>query len=236
MAVNKVILFLMFFLATPLLGLKHLVLISAPGSGKGTLSQYLVKKYDYVQVCPGDIFRSEINAQTELGKKIQPIVEKGEYVDEKIVCDLIANNISKILSQNKYFIIDGFPRSEVSFQCLYEFFKRNNLIDEVVFLQLLTSDESCIKRVLDRQVCEKCFYVYNTVSMKPTEQNKCDCCGTVLAKRKADTKEIIEKRLVYFHDKIEPLINMAQQLYKTQAIKTECSIEDLKVEYDKLIQ
>lgn len=234
---NKLILFFTcFFLTNPILCFKHLVLISAPGSGKGTLSQYFVKKYDYVQICPGDIFRNEINTQTELGKQIQFIVEKGEYVDEKIVCKLILDNVSKILEQNKYFIIDGFPRSEISFQCLYNFFKVNNLIDDVIFLQLFTSDESCIKHVLHRQICENCFYVYNITFMKPKEQNKCNYCGSALTKRKEDTKEIIEKRLIYFHTHIEPLMNMAQKFYTIKTINTKCSIEDLKVKYDKLIQ
>lgn len=232
---KNILFFISLFFISSIQGLKHLVLISAPGSGKGTLSQYFVKKYGYVQVCPGDIFRGEINAQTELGKKIQPVVEKGEYVDETIVCDLIVNNIYKILSQNKYFILDGFPRSGVSFNYLYEFFKSNNLIGEVVFIQLLTSDEECVRRVLGRQVCENCFYVYNVISVKPNEQNKCDYCGEDLTKRKADTREIIEKRLTYFHSQIEPLMHTAQKLYKTKAIKTECSIEGLKVEYEKLV-
>ncbi len=220
----------------PLLGVKNFVLISAPGSGKGTFSQYLVEKHGYVQVCPGDIFRSEISAQTELGKKIEPVVERGDYVDEDIVCTLIADNLKQIIKENKYFIIDGFPRSEFSFQFLYQFFLDNNLINDVCFLQLVAHDNTCINRILGRQICTQCFKVYNIVSAQPKKLNVCDDCGIELTARKADTKEIAQKRLEFFHEHAESLMDCAAGLYETKKIVTECSVQELHTIYDNLLE
>lgn len=219
-----------------MLGLKNFILISAPGSGKGTFSQYLVEKYGYIQICPGDIFRNEIKAQTELGKKIQPLVDKGEYVDEQIVCTLIANGIQEALKQGKGFIIDGFPRSTHSFEFLHNFLRDNDLIKEVIFIQFMASDELCIKRISGRSVCTECHKVYNASSVRSKALNTCDDCKTSLTIRKADTTEIAQKRLDYFHDHVEPLIEQAKTHYETRFIDTTlCSIQDLKAQYDSLI-
>lgn len=233
----KSLLFFMFTLTTTIFsGSKHFVLISAPGSGKGTFSQYLVEKYKYVQICPGDIFRNEIKEQTDLGKKIQPIVEKGDYVDEDIVCNLVATGISNALDQKQPFIIDGFPRSALSFQFLSKFLEDRCLTQDVIFLQFTASDEACINRISSRCVCVQCFKVYNTFSFKPNITNKCDNCSINLVMRPADTKVIAQKRLQYFHENIEPLMGIAQKNHTTKYINTMCSSQSLKGCYEQLIK
>lgn len=232
---RTVVFFLNFFLFGQAFGFKHFVLISAPGSGKGTLSQYLVEKYDYVQVCPGDIFRNEIRLQTALGKKIEPMVEKGNLVDEDIVCELMANYLVEIIAQNKCFVLDGFPRSVNSFHFLNKFIQDHGILDEVCFIQLLASDEVCINRVLERQVCTQCFKVYNASLVKPQENNKCDKCGIDLIIRQTDAEESFRKRLRYFHADIEPIIEMSKKLYTTRIINGEAELDTLKRQYDELL-
>ena len=215
---------------------KNLVLIAAPGTGKGTLSQYLVANYGYIQICPGDMFRAEIAAGTDLGKRIQPIVDKGEYVDEETVCKLIKTNLLKTIQTQKPFILDGFPRSEVSFNFLYNFLSKKSLLKNVCFLQLIANDSTCIKRILTRQICSQCPKVYNTESARPTKHNKCDDCKVSLIARMADTNEIAQSRLKYFHSNIEPLIATAKELYEVKKIETECPIEALKDVYESLVK
>ena len=217
-------------------GVKNFVLISAPGSGKGTFSQYLVKKHGYVQICPGDLFRSEIAAGTVLGKEIQPIVEKGEYVDEDIVCSLVAKHVNNALDQEKGFIIDGFPRSTVSFDFLSSLLEGRGITDSVCFLQFMASDMVCAQRILDRLVCTTCFRVFNSLTEPPQREDACDDCGTSLSRRSADTKEIVQKRLQYFHGNIEPLMKKSEARYPTTKIDSECSTETLKGHYEKLLQ
>lgn len=233
---NNVLAIALITILTPALYAKNFILISAPGSGKGTFSQYLIENYGYVQICPGDLFRNEINKQTELGKKIQPIVEAGEYVDEALVCQLIADNLLKVFKQAKPFIIDGFPRSKHSFQFLKTFFQDANLTHEVCFLQFIASDDTCINRISTRQVCTICFKVYNSVFVQPKEQNRCDQCDATLTLRTADTHTIVKKRLAYFHASIESLLQEAQNLYEVKKIETECSMQELYSNYDNLIK
>lgn len=232
--VKKFLFFVLFFSTIPIITMQNLILISAPGSGKGTLSQYLIKKYGYVQICPGDIFRDEINRETELGKKIRPLVESGAYVEEPIVCNLIADNMEKTIKENKPFIIDGFPRSEFSYQFLYEILCSKSLLKNTCFLQLMVSDQACIKRILGRLICSICAKVYNNDSAQPQKFNRCDDCETKLSARIGDTEAVVVKRLEYFHKNIEPLLKKATQQYKVRIIQAECPINELHQIYDSL--
>ncbi len=214
---------------------KHFVLISAPGSGKGTLAQYLAETYNYVQVSPGDIFRHEVRLQTELGKQITPALTKGDLVDEEIVCALMEQHLIKILSQNKRFVLDGFPRSEHSFHFLNKFIQDHNLVHDVCFIQLLVNDEICLQRALERIICTHCFKVYNTSWVKPKINTTCDACGISLTARQADTEIPFRKRLEFFHASIKSLITMAQELYPTLIINGDTTLESLHHQYDQLV-
>lgn len=209
----------------------HFVLISAPGSGKGTFSQYCVNKYEYEQICPGDIFRNEIALGTELGKQIQPIVDRGEYVDENIVCQLMEKYISDALINDKLFILDGFPRSTFSFNFLCSLLKKYNIEDKVCFIQFISPDETCIERILNRIICTNCFMVY---SQKNTEINICKKCQSNLSKRKADTYSIAKKRLKYFHENIELIMSLAEQTYPTKKIISDYTINNMEEQYENL--
>ena len=215
---------------------KNFVLISAPGSGKGTFSQYFVEKYGYAHICPGDIFRNEINTHTELGKKIEPLTQNGELVDEGIVCQIVADNLSKAIQQNKNFIIDGFPRTETAFTFLHKYLEAHNLTKEVCWMQFLASDDTCIQRILGRQVCTNCFRIYNVTSAQSNDKINCDGCGTKLIVRQADTEESAKKRLQNFHAHTESLVNLAKKFYEFITIETEHAFDDLKTYYNTLIK
>ncbi len=235
---KKLLLLAYLLTVAPLFSVKNFVLISAPGSGKGTFSQYLIQKYNYIQICPGDLLRAEILAQTELGKKIQPIVEKGEYIDEEITCQIITKHLVMAIQQNKPFIIDGFPRTKASLEFLDNFFKQHNLVAQVSFVQLVVNDKTCIKRIAERQVCNQCFQVYNRKTAASKAIDKCDNCQAPLALRKADTNEIAKQRLKYFHTNIEPLfhnLNLVNQHYNKQIIDAEQPLLELQLIYDNLI-
>jgi adenylate kinase len=233
--IRGIFLVLIFSFANSVLCIKNFVLISAPGSGKGTFSQYLVEKHGYIQICPGDIFRREIRAQTELGKKIQPMVDRGDYVDEDIVCKLISDHVAEIVEHKKGFIIDGFPRSEASFNFLHKYLGEKKLDKDVLFVQLTASDETCAQRIEGRVVCSGCSMVYNVFLVSPKKENKCDKCYAELSRRKADSSDVVEKRLVYFHRNIQPLLAMANKFYEVREINTEKPLEELKAEYDDLL-
>lgn len=213
----------------------HFVLISTPGSGKGTFSQYMVQMYDYMHICPGDIFRAEIRAKTPLGRQIQPVLERGDYVDEKIVCDLIEKKLDSVLALKKQFILDGFPRSIDSLVFLQEYLTKRNLLDKIVFLRFNTDDYTCKQRILTRKVCTGCSRVYNSITAKPDIAGTCNNCGLTLITREGDAPDIITKRLIYYHENIAPLFDRAKTLCTIHEINVSQSIEDLRKEYDQLV-
>lgn len=214
----------------------HFILIAAPGSGKGTFSQYMTKKYGYIQICPGDIFRKEILLQTQLGKIIQPIVEAGDYVDEKTVCTLMEKYIEKALDQNKLLILDGFPRSEHSLQFLLELLTKKEIINNVCFLQLQASDEICKQRILGRFVCNECGYVDNKAKMNSNQNPTCNACGAKLALRAGDKEAIVDKRLQHFHTVIEPLIQKLEaNNYPVKKINSNQDLSNLERIYNEIV-
>lgn len=217
---------------------QHFVLISAPGSGKGTFSQYMVKKYNYIQICPGDIFRDEILKQTSLGKVIQPIVEAGNYINEDIVCSLIQQNLELALREQKQFIIDGFPRSHNSLNFLIEFLTKNQILNQTCFLQLQASDEICKQRVLTRFVCTACHHVDNATMINSKNSTFCKSCGNQLTPRLGDSESVIHKRLEYFHKEIEPIINDLQQLpaINIKQLNAAQELSALEGIYDELVR
>lgn len=215
---------------------QHFVLIAAPGSGKGTFSQYMIQKHGYVQICPGDIFRQEILQQTELGKSIESIVAAGDYVDENIVCNLMKKHLEEAINKNKQFILDGFPRSENCLAFLKDFLKNKNLLNTVCFLQLQASDELCKERMLGRYICNNCGRVDNAKMMKHEISAKCATCNTELTFRPGDKESVIDKRLVHFHNVIEPLLKQLEadnQMVKK--INTMQNLSLLHKAYDEII-
>lgn len=229
------ILLFIFFLATQLINAKHFVLIAKPGSGKGTFSQYMVEKYGYFQICAGDLFRNEILQQTDLGKRIESIVAKGEYVDEDTTCELMKKYLLSTLSENKNFILDGFPRSEYSFNYVTKFFEEQNIAQDLCFVKLDVSDEVCLERILGRTVCNTCFKVYNRTFLSSCEQEKCQKCGDILSIRSGDKEEVILKRLKHFSDIVEPIFQKAAQKYAHYIVNADQSLLSLYGVYDALI-
>lgn len=222
-----------FYLGYPHSTFKNFVLVSAPGSGKGTFSQYMVKKYGYVQICPGDIFRDEISRETELGKKIKPLVDSGEYVDESIVCDLIEKNVRSAIERNKPFIIDGFPRTTESLDFLTSLLRDLELEKSICLLQFVVDDEVCLSRILNRRICKNCFWVCTKPLSSGSDDGLCPNCGCCVSSRKADSEEIARKRLDYFHTHIEPLITHSKNNFLVKTIDTNRPVVELETEYER---
>lgn len=212
----------------------HFVLISAPGSGKGTFSQYMIQNHGYIQICPGDLFRKEILQQTDFGKQIQPIVESGQYVDEEIVCNLMKQYIEDALYQNKNFILDGFPRSEIALNFLLHLFEKLQINTDVTFIQFCAQDNICIQRILGRMVCDTCQKVYHKDFFE-INQFCCVDCGVNLSVIKADQEKIALERLVHFHEIVEPLLSNVQNNYNVITINSNQSVKVLEGLYDELV-
>ncbi len=177
----------------------NLIFLGAPGAGKGTLATQLSKEYDIPQISTGDIFRTAVKHGSELGRKVQGIMEKGELVPDSLTVELVKERLAQQDARNGY-ILDGFPRTIAQADALASFQK----IDMVINFN--TSDDVVIRRLSGRRVCRSCGAIYHVENMPPKVKGKCDDCGGELYTRDDDTIESIKNRLRVYKDQTEPLI------------------------------
>jgi adenylate kinase len=181
-----------------------LILLGAPGAGKGTQSKVLSAKYGLTHLATGDLFRSEIANKTALGLKAADYVKNGKLVPDELVTEMVAAKL-----EGGKFLLDGFPRNLEQAQSLATMLARNkNAVDLVVLLNL--SREEALKRLTARRVCARCGEVYNVITKVPRAENVCDSCGGGLEQRVDDTEATAQKRLMVFEDLTQPLV----QFYK----------------------
>lgn len=177
------------------------ILLGAPGSGKGTQSKVLSSKFGFTHLATGDIFRAEIAQKTTLGQKAAEYVKSGKLVPDAIVTEMVAGK----LEAGKNYLLDGFPRNLEQAQALDSMLRPQKAsIDRVILLDLPESE--AIKRLTSRRICSKCGEVYNTVTRPPKNDMKCDVCGGDVIQREDDGEATAKKRLMVFDDLTSPLV------------------------------
>ena len=184
----------------------YIIMLGAPGSGKGTLAKELSKEYSLVHISTGDIFRENIKNETELGKKANEYISKGQLVPDELTIDLVKNRLSQDDVKNGA-ILDGFPRTAHQAEELEKFIKNNNQMDTVAVL-LDIPDEDLVKRVVNRVICsnKSCGAIYNTEFRKPKVDGICDICGSKLVKRADDNEKTVRDRLNVYHNNSKEII------------------------------
>ena len=183
----------------------YIIMLGAPGTGKGTIGNEICKHYNLIHLATGDIFREEIKKQTELGKKANEYISKGQLVPDEITISMCASYLDK--SDN--ILLDGFPRTINQAEALKKYLdERNKKITAVI--DLCVPDEDIVIRTSSRIICsnKECGASFNTVFMKPKVEGICDICGSKLIKRPDDNPETIRKRLAIYHEQTEPLIDL----------------------------
>ena len=180
----------------------RLILIGPPGAGKGTQCKRILERYSLNHLSSGDILRSEIAKETELGLLAKGFIEQGKFVPDNIIVKMMIKVVE--ISGNNY-ILDGFPRTLVQAEELGKSLSiLEQAIDAVVLLQV--PDEVLEYRLTGRRSCPACGQVYHIKTMMPEVENICDKCQTQLIQRKDDNVDVIKQRLVVYHDLTVPLI------------------------------
>ena len=176
-----------------------LILLGAPGAGKGTQAELLVKKLSIPAISTGNMLREAMANGTELGKKAKKYMDEGALVPDELILGIVADRVSQSDCANG-FILDGVPRTLAQAEALEA---KGVRIDHVVSIEI---DDSVIEgRMTGRRVCTKCGASYHVVANPTKIEGKCDLCGSEVAIRKDDTPETVQKRLAVYHAQTEVL-------------------------------
>ncbi len=182
----------------------NVIMLGAPGSGKGTQAVRITEKYNIPHISTGDIFRENIKNGTELGKQAKEYMDKGELVPDEFVCDLVLDRIHQDDCKNGY-VLDGFPRTLPQAEIFDKAMEENGeKIDIAIYMKL--SNEILVERMEGRRVCPKCGAGYHTKNMPPKVEGICDECGTELIQRKDDNIETFKNRLDVYEKETAPLV------------------------------
>lgn len=182
----------------------RLIMLGAPGAGKGTQAKKLVEKYDIPHISTGDIFRANIKQQTGLGKKAKEYMDQGLLVPDELVVDLVADRLQQD-DCDKGFVLDGFPRTIPQALALdKELEKMSTEIDRAINVHV--PDENIVRRMAGRRACVDCGATYHLKHIPPKVENTCDYCGSQLILRNDDKEETVLKRLNIYHEQTQPLI------------------------------
>lgn len=182
-----------------------LIMLGAPGAGKGTQAKIISETYNIPHISTGDIFRANIKNGTELGKKAKEFMDLGLLVPDELVVDLVADRLQQA-DCVKGFVLDGFPRTIPQAKALDEALeKMGTKMDYAIEVEV--PDENIVRRMSGRRACVGCGATYHIVNVPPKVENQCDTCGASLILRDDDQKETVVKRLEVYHEQTQPLIN-----------------------------
>lgn len=182
-----------------------IIMLGAPGAGKGTQAKKIAAKYGIPHISTGDIFRANIKNGTELGLKAKSYMDAGGLVPDEITIGMLLDRIHQADCENGY-VLDGFPRTIPQAESLTEALKKNGeAIDFAVNVDV--PDENIINRMSGRRACLNCGATYHIVYNAPKKEDVCDACGQELVLRDDDKPETVKKRLGVYHDQTQPLID-----------------------------
>ena len=196
------------------------VLLGAPGAGKGTQASRLSEELSLPHVATGDLLREHRARGTALGKEAQGYMDKGELVPDDLVLDMLFERVAKPDCADG-FLLDGFPRTLAQANALK---KRMGKV-QLRVLDLEVSDETIVERARGRLLCKQCGAIYHTESKPPAEQGVCDECGDELYQRKDDAPDVVRERLRVYHEKTRPLVDFYRQEGVLESIDGERSPE-----------
>lgn len=189
-----------------------IIMLGAPGAGKGTQAEMIADKYNIPHISTGDIFRANIKNGTELGKKAKGYMDAGQLVPDELTVALVLDRIAQPDCEKGY-ILDGFPRTIPQAEALTKSLSEKG--DKIEYaIDVEVPDDNIIKRMSGRRACPKCGATYHIVYNAPKKEGICDNCGTELIIRNDDKPETVLNRLSVYHTSTQPLIDF----YKGQGV------------------
>ena len=207
----------------------RLILLGAPGAGKGTQADFIKDKLNIPVVSTGNLLRSAMAHGTELGKKVASFMDSGSLVPDELVLDLVRERIAQPDCE-KGMIFDGFPRTVAQAEALDKVMK----VDAVIFLHV--EDDVIVHRMGGRRTCPECQTTYHVVSHPPKQEGVCDKCGSELGIRKDDRPEVVRQRLAVYHKQTEPIVKYYEAQGLLKVIECEDTIEGTSALVEKALE
>ncbi|WP_022764371.1 adenylate kinase [Butyrivibrio sp. XPD2006] len=182
-----------------------IIMLGAPGAGKGTQAKMIAEKFNIPHISTGDIFRANIKNGTELGKKAKEFMDKGQLVPDELTVEILLDRVAADDCKNGY-VLDGFPRTIPQADVLDK--ELTKLGDKVDFaINVDVPDENIVRRMSGRRACLKCGATYHIEHIPPKQEGICDKCGSELVQRDDDKPETVQNRLSVYHEQTQPLID-----------------------------
>ncbi len=212
----------------------RLVILGLPGSGKGTQSKRISRRFGIPQISTGDILRQAAKEGTKLGKKAKRTMDQGLLVPDALMAELVVERLEQRDCQ-RGFILDGFPRTIAQAEILDELLaKRESAIDAVLMLDV--SDATVIARLSQRRLCSQCGADFNLLSHPPRQAGLCDRCGGTLYQREDDREETISRRLQVYRRQTQPLEDYYRNKGLLSVFDAEMGVEEMSTEINTALQ
>jgi adenylate kinase len=187
-----------------------IILLGAPGAGKGTQAKQIVERYGVPQISTGDLLRENVKLGTDLGKKAKAVMDAGELVSDQLVCDMVAERVARPDCARGY-ILDGFPRTVGQAEWLDGFLAARGSKLPLRVIKITVPYDKLLKRLTGRRTCPVCGTIYNVYTTPPKKDEVCDKDGAKLTFRKDDSEEAISKRLAAYEKETLPLADYYQR-------------------------
>jgi adenylate kinase len=208
-----------------------LLFFGPPGAGKGTQAKMVAEEFNVEHISTGDILREAVSKGTELGKKAKAIMDRGDLVPDEIMNGLVKEKLIELDS----FILDGYPRTLEQAQFLDRTLKElKKEIDAAILIDV--SEEEVVRRISNRRVCPKCGKVYNLITLKPKEDEKCDVCGTKIVQRDDDKEEVVRGRYKVYKANTEPVIEYYRKNNKIITVNGAQDVEEVTKELFNILR
>ena len=204
----------------------YLILLGLPGAGKGTQAALISEATGMAHITSGGLFRENISNQTELGRQVQPYVEKGLLVPDRLTIDMLLERIARP-DAAPGFILDGFPRNVDQARALDEALaEQGRAIDKAMYVEVST--EELVRRLSGRWNCRQCGAVYHEQDMPPKAEGVCDRCGGALDQRDDDRPDVVSTRLEVNLKETEPLLDYYRRAGKLVEVDGEATVEQVR--------
>ncbi len=200
----------------------NLIIIGAPGSGKGTMSEMLIKQLEVIHISTGDILRAAVKENTNLGLEAKKYIDQGCLVPDDLVNDIIAERLSKG-DLAKGFLLDGYPRTIKQVHAFEKILEKVKIKLDCV-INLVINEKALTKRITGRRVCPNCKAIFHIETKKPKQDGICDHCNSELTIRKDDNEESLKIRLDAYHESTMPIL----EYYRKQNILVDIDADQAK--------